>query len=122
MKYAVFALFFLASAVKADGFYIDGGLAILQSRSAPPIVEYPFTVLELQENGFTLHNETRSYYLNYAYDITRVRNPYGTLAIGYDLSFKNLTFDLQVLHQSSIAVDDRGQDSIRLSLRWYPFN
>lgn len=49
-------------------------------------------------------------------------NPYGRVALGYEVSFQSLTWSLEASHQSSILLnDDHGVNSVSLSARWYPF-
>lgn len=50
------------------------------------------------------------------------RNPYGKLALGYELDFRSVRVALEAAHQSSVATNnDKGINSLSLSLRWYPF-
>lgn len=50
------------------------------------------------------------------------QNPYGRLAIGYEIEFSQLTVRLEASHISSIATNqDRGVNAISLGARWYPF-
>lgn len=49
-------------------------------------------------------------------------NPYGRLAIGYEMQFTSVTFALEVEHVSSLdTTKDRGVNAINLKARWYPF-
>jgi hypothetical protein len=49
-------------------------------------------------------------------------NPYGRLAIGYEISFPALTWRLEASHVSSLATgQDRGINAVSVSARWYPF-
>lgn len=50
------------------------------------------------------------------------RNPYGRLAIGYQLQFSRVTLALEVEHVSSLDTGkDRGVNALGLKARWYPF-
>jgi hypothetical protein len=49
-------------------------------------------------------------------------NPYGRIAIGYEVNFAVLTWRLEASHVSSVATDrDRGVNAVSLSARWHPF-
>lgn len=49
------------------------------------------------------------------------QNPYGLLAIGYDIDFKSVTWTLQLQHKSSLDTGrDRGFNSIELHMKWHP--
>jgi hypothetical protein len=122
MKYAVLALFFLASAVKADGFYIESGLAALDHGDRVTYKTYEAIGSGMNQDG------VYGYYFHVAvpnylhYDLNEVHNPYGALSIGYDWKWRAVRIDFQLQHQSSIKVNDHGQNSIRLNVRWYPFS
>lgn len=123
--FAVFAFVVCASAAHADGFYVEGSLAALDH----PTARAPHVF-----DGLYLRRKTNSGAASYApttvtvdnprtLDISDVRNPYGALAFGYDIKWRAIVIDLQLLHQSSLATnEDRGQNSVRLSVRWYPFS
>jgi len=50
------------------------------------------------------------------------QNPYGLLAIGYQLDFQAVTMSLEVSHASSVATNtDRGVNAISLRAKWFPF-
>jgi hypothetical protein len=50
-------------------------------------------------------------------------NPYGRVAIGYQLDFNKITLSIEASHTSSIESDtDRGVNAITLSARWFPFH
>lgn len=49
-------------------------------------------------------------------------NPYGRLALGYQIEFKSITLSLEAAHTSSLETNtDRGVNSVGLRMRWYPF-
>lgn len=56
------------------------------------------------------------------WDINKVVNPYGTVEIGYDRPFgRRFDVKFDVHHISSIPVNDQGQNTAEISLRWYPW-
>lgn len=51
-----------------------------------------------------------------------LENPYASLALGYEINFRNLTIAIEAQHRSSLAVSyDNGVNSIGLRARWRPF-
>lgn len=49
-------------------------------------------------------------------------NPYGRIALGYEIRFPSLTWRLEASHMSSLATDrDHGVNAVSVSARWYPF-
>ena len=113
MKFLI--LFLISTYAFADGFYLEGGIAAMQNHN---FVHYQtMTVVDEFGNQSTIHADRY-----HSYDINETRNPYGSYALGYDFSFKRLTFDIRAQHQSSIAVSDHGENIFKFSLRWYPFS
>jgi hypothetical protein len=54
--------------------------------------------------------------------VSERENPYGRIALGYEVSFPSVTLRLEAAHLSSFATsDDRGLNSVNFSVRWYPF-
>lgn len=50
------------------------------------------------------------------------QNPYGRIALGYEIAFPTISLRLEASHLSSFATsDDKGLNAISLSARWYPF-
>lgn len=50
------------------------------------------------------------------------QNPYGRLALGYEMNFSSVTWRVEASHLSSINTGtDRGVNALSLSARWYPF-
>lgn len=50
------------------------------------------------------------------------QNPYGRLALGYELHFTSLSWRVEASHLSSINTGtDRGVNAISINARWYPF-
>jgi hypothetical protein len=91
--------------------YVDGGLSyqdINVSRS-----EYRTTV---NRDGNAVETVTALY--NWRDD----QNPYGRVALGYELRFSSVTWRVEASHLSSLDTGtDRGVNSLSLSARWYPF-
>jgi hypothetical protein len=53
---------------------------------------------------------------------TYSENPYGRLALGYEIEFRHISWSLEVAHTSSLASStDRGINSVQLRAHWYPF-
>jgi hypothetical protein len=49
-------------------------------------------------------------------------SPYGGLALGLTVPFKDIQFSLEATHISSVATNhDRGINSISIHARWFPF-
>jgi hypothetical protein len=50
------------------------------------------------------------------------RNPYGSVAVGYELQFGSISWSLELRHTSSLHTgSDRGINSAMLGMRWRPF-
>lgn len=120
MKSALFLLL-LSSIAHAEGFYVEGGLSAFNSRGkADSGTYYVRDLVETKAGPEFIYRpvEVDGYW---RYDVNEVRNPYGSFALGYDYSWRSFSFDLNIKHQSSIVVSDRGRNSISLDVRWYPF-
>jgi hypothetical protein len=106
----------------ADGLYAEGGISAIAHRGGLQTQDVYILVPHQYADGSTRYDATLvslpTYWL---YDINRVRNPYGALAVGYNWRWDRIDIDIEVRHQSSIAAADHGEDSIGLKLRWYPF-
>lgn len=50
-----------------------------------------------------------------------VDNPYGRVALGYEVSFSALTWRIEASHVSSVIGNDHGINAVSVSARWYPF-
>ena len=51
------------------------------------------------------------------------KNPYGRVALGFEINLDSVQLRLEAAHQSSVATTkDRGVNSIGLNMRWYPFS
>ena len=80
------------------GLYITAGLAV--------------------QNGHT--NECRACY--WYYDINRVRNPYGSLELGWSAELSRwVTFSVNVRHESSVPKKDFGRDQFGVAITWRPW-
>lgn len=91
-----------------SGVYVDGGLLYQDSG-----VEEKATTYEWYDGG---------YHLQASSDDRYAANPYGRMALGYELRFSSVTLALEAAHTSSIATNqDRGVNEINLRARWYPF-
>lgn len=122
MKYVILALCFVCGAAQAEGFYIEGGLAAIDQPNAKKTMTYNYTGVVTGPNGEITSYQASTQAAGYHhYDINDVRNPYGALSIGYDWRWRAVVIDLQLQHQSSLEVNDHGQNSLRLNVRWYPF-
>lgn len=126
MKYVALVFCLIAGVAHADGFYIDGGLSALRSRGSANVRTVTVvthssynSIGERLLDGWSEATTVSGYQ---PYDINRVRNPYGSLSLGYDWRWNKFAFDFELRHQSSIAAGDHGEDSVGIKLRWYPFN
>lgn len=49
-------------------------------------------------------------------------NPYGRIAIGYEMRFSSVSLAIEASHTSSVDTnEDHGVNAISLRARWYPF-
>lgn len=116
-------LFLDAGAAHAQGFYIEGGMSMLEKRSVPEPQVFTWQSMDCG-SYWCVAGPPRShmFYDLHRYDINEVRNPYGSAAIGYDYAWRSLRVDFQLRHESSIATGkDRGTNAARLTVRWYLF-
>ena len=62
-------------------------------------------------------------YTHWLYERTHTRNPYGTLAIGFEHSFTpKLEAFVELRHESSFDLpSDKGEDSFRIGVKYKPF-
>lgn len=117
MKYVALIFCLMAGMAHADGFYVEGGLSMMEKLGLPAFTNYSFGV---DDHG-TVTPVTVTSARFRRYDINDTHNPYGALSFGYDWRWRAVMLDLQLQHQSSIEVGDHGQNTLRLNLRWYPF-
>jgi hypothetical protein len=104
------SLFALIACLSWSNVYVDSGLS-WQDTSAP---HQELTTITTDLGGVI---ET----VTTPYTTDRPFNPYGRIAIGYELRFSNLTLALEAAHVSSLTESDRGINAIGLKARWYPF-
>lgn len=93
-----------------SGLYIDGDLSYLDADV--PRREWFSQIVQL-DWGTESIIQTR--------ENTRPSNPYGRLAIGYQVEFRSVTFALEGWHMSSTVDGDRGFNAVSLRARWFPF-
>jgi hypothetical protein len=113
----------LCAIARADGIYVEGGVLALVNHGSDHNSETALVATpQKYSDGSTRYTiEEKRFDRYWLYDFNRVRNPYGTLAIGYDWRWDRFDLDLEIRHQSSMTAGDRGEDSLGLKLRWYPF-
>lgn len=95
--------------------YLDGGMAwadagvfIEQVR-----LDHAYTVGDTGQFAVTTTSTVYSH---------EARNPYGIVALGYQIDMKSVSWSLEASHQSSTQTGrDRGVNSIVLKARWRPF-
>lgn len=102
----------LIACFNLSGLYLETGL---QAQDQQPTT------------NFVEHNKLYSGQDYYFTDVTAYsrrysRNPYGRLAIGYEIAIKNFVWSVEALHVSSIDTShDSGINSISVNVRWHPF-
>lgn len=105
------AISMLLACFSWSGLYIDSGLSyqdIGESR-----LEWQTTQSQLDGVVETISQQSR---------INSPMNPYGRIALGYEVSFPVLTWRIEASHVSSIATgQDRGVNAVSVSAQWYPF-
>ena len=105
------SLFALIACFSWSNFYVDGGLAY-QDTSLP---HQEWATQTLSSSGVV---ET----ISIQRTTDEPLNPYGRIAIGYELRFSSVTLSLEGSHISSIATNqDRGINALSIRARWYPF-
>jgi len=96
--------------------YIDGGLSY-QDRGDTHVVSNLEQFERRLPNGVI---ESGTEMVTRVYDVRY--NPYGRLALGYQLDFGSLVLSIEGAHRSSLkSDDDRGINSVQLRARWFPF-
>lgn len=102
----------LLSCFSLSGVYIDSGLSVLDSE----IPAYNLSAQQWQAPDQTLLR-LEGHLVN-----PKTENPYGRLAIGYEIDFMSVRVAIEASHLSSVATNkDRGINSLSLSMRWFPF-
>jgi hypothetical protein len=129
MIWLVFSALFVAELARADGFYFEVGVSVLDKLKALP----PTTLMVLEErtrkNGDLYYVPVPTQLPNfYKYDITNVLNPQGNLELGYEKDFHCFAFEctanVHLSHDSFLATgSDHGQNAAGASLRiWFGGN
>lgn len=102
----------LLSCFSLSGIYVDSGFSV-QDYEQAYLKRWDFISYNgdgVQETGWREKVAHKS------------RNPYGKLALGYELDFRSVRVALEAAHQSSVSSNsDKGINSLSLSLRWFPF-
>lgn len=111
MDSLVCSLHALLACFNWSGVYLESGLS-WQDTSLPHL-EYSTVTTDLGGAIETVRTP---------YTTDRPFNPYGRLALGYELRFSTVTLGLEASHTSSLETgDDRGVNALTLRARWYPF-
>lgn len=80
--------------------YLAGGIAYLDHTPAPGPYHWRY----------------------WRYDVTQVNDPYGVAELGYAKEWgRKLLLELAARHESSIPVNDFGQNSLEFRVRFYPW-
>ena len=59
---------------------------------------------------------------NPRYDLASIHNPYGTIEAGFSTDpDRRVTFAVSLRHQSSVPVNDWGENTINAYITWRPF-
>jgi hypothetical protein len=97
-----------------SGIYLDTGIAYKETGEHFTLIEHAAL---RTESGELVQESSRV-----SFD-SAPRNIYGHFAIGYELRFDSVVINLEALsHDSSLETSkDRGENSYRLNLRWFPF-
>lgn len=104
-------LYALLACFSWSNFYVDGGLSV-RDRELPHQV-FETVVLRSPQVVETITTQRTT---------DEPMNPYGRLALGYELRLSSFTLSLEAAHDSSLDIDtDRGMNSIAIRARWYPF-
>lgn len=91
--------------------YLDSGLSLQDVGDAR--IEWQTTQSQLDGVVETISRQV---------EVDSPMNPYGRIALGYEVSLFTLTWRLEASHASSVATSrDRGVNAVSLSARWYPF-
>lgn len=111
MDCALATLHALISCFSWSNLYLDGGLSYQDT--ALPHQEFDTQVNRLP--GATEVVTTQ-------FTTDKADNPYGRIALGYELRFSAVTLSLEASHTSSVTTDeDRGINAITFRARWFPF-
>jgi hypothetical protein len=105
------SLFALLACFSWSSLYIDGGLSYKDR-------ELPHQVFETEVIRLPGVVET----VTTQHTTDHPLNPYGRVAVGYELRFTSITLSLEASHASSLDTGgDRGVNALSIKARWYPF-
>lgn len=105
------SLYALLACFSWSSLYVDGGLSFQDS--SPVHQEW-----QTQINARAGAIET----VRTQFTTDRPLNPYGRVALGYEVRFGSVTMALEASHVSSVETTaDRGVNAIGIRARWYPF-
>lgn len=97
--------------------YVDSGLSV-QDSGVYQHFNHAVTDQYLNDSGDWIAQTTR----RTAWGDHSAANPYGRLALGYEMNFGSLSVRMEASHTSSLRTEsDRGLNALTLSARWYPF-
>jgi hypothetical protein len=120
---------FTAAQARADGFYMDVAVSVLDERNRPTPITLDIAEPHIGKDGVVTYQAIPTQFeQNHPYDITDVRNPYVTVSVGWAKDFECFSFrctgDISAAHRSSAANgEDRGTNSLNGSLRvWFGGN
>lgn len=106
------SLFALISCFSWSNLYVDGGLQF--NDYDMPRTEWTTPI--------TITGPSVVETISYQSLVTERENPYGRLALGYELSFQSVSLRLEASHVSSFVTNDgRGLNALTFGVRWYPF-
>lgn len=105
------SIYALIACFSWGGFYVDGGLSY--NDSSLPHQEWNATRNQLDGVIETIITQSTT---------DRADNPYGRIAVGYQMDFNTIVLSFEASHTSSLATnEDRGINGISLKARWFPF-
>lgn len=111
MDCALTTLHTLIACFSWSSLYVDGGLQMN---------DYDTPRLEWRQ--YTNHLPGVTETVRYQTIVSEHENPYGRLALGYEMAFPSVSLRIEAAHLSSIATsNDRGLNALSFSVRWYPF-
>jgi hypothetical protein len=112
MDCAITTLQTLIACFSWSNLYVDGGLQFNDYDTLRP----GFT------DAVTIDTPSVTETIRYQTAIAERDNPYGRLALGYEIELSSVSLRLEASHVSSFATDDdRGLNAITFGVRWYPF-
>lgn len=102
----------LIACFNLSGLYLDGGLQFNDYDTLRPGWTDSVTI--------TTPSVTET--ISYQTLVSERDNPYGRIALGYELRFQSISWRVEASHLSSLASnDDHGLNAISISARWHPF-